>query len=106
MFLWISIRFYLETFLMRNVFVFRDIQDIGKIQKIINGKKEKYKRLVLITSKFGYDLSQIIQFIQDPIKLKKYFNDKMYNKNKKGSLMIYVDKNFDINKDILPKYPY
>ena len=78
--------------------------DMHKIQKIINGKKEKYKKLVLITSKFGYDLSQIIEFIQDPIKMKQYFNEKMYNKNKKGSLMVYVDKNFDINKNVLEEY--
>merc|ERR1712154_496101 len=79
-------------------------QNTNSIQKIINNKKEKYKKLQLITSKFGYDLSQIIQFIQCPKKLRKYFVNKMYNKNKKNSLMLFVDQNYDINKNVLKEY--
>merc|ERR1712130_602278 len=74
------------------------------VQKIINAKKEKYKKLQLITSKFGYDLSQIIQFIQSPKELKEYFSGKMYNKNKQNSLMMFVDQNYDINKNVLKEY--
>merc|ERR1712130_1031344 len=71
-------------------------QSINSIQKIINGKKEKYKKLQLITSKFGYDLSQIIQYIQSPKELRQYFVNKMYDKNKQNSLMMFVDQNYDI----------
>jgi len=60
--------------------------------------------LQLITSKFGYDLSQIIQFIQSPKELREYFSDKMYNKNKQNSLMMFVDQNYDINKNVLKEY--
>merc|ERR1712228_861470 len=79
-------------------------QSINSIQKVINGKKEKYKKLQLITSKFGYDLSQIIQFIQSPKELRQYFVNKMYNKNKQNSLMMFVDQNYDINKNVLKEY--
>merc|ERR1712130_1010984 len=79
-------------------------QSINSIQKIINGKKEKYKKLQLITSKFGYDLSQIIQYIQSPKELRQYFVNKMYNKNKQNSLMMFVDQNYDINKNVLKEY--
>merc|ERR1712130_747479 len=79
-------------------------QNTNSIQKIINNKKEKYKKLQLITSKFGYDLSQIIQFIQSPKELRQYFVNKMYNKNKQNSLMMFVDQNYDINKNVLKEY--
>merc|ERR1712129_508524 len=79
-------------------------QSISSVQKIINAKKEKYKKLQLITSKFGYDLSQIIQYIQSPKELRKYFDDKMYNQDKQNSLMMFVDQNYDINKNVLKEY--
>merc|ERR1712154_261225 len=77
---------------------------IQSIQKMINAKKEKYKKLQLITSKFGYDLSQIIQFIQSPKELRQYFVNTMYDKNKQNSLMVFVDQNYDINKNVLKEY--
>merc|ERR1712154_311289 len=79
-------------------------QSIDAVQKVINGKKEKYKKLQLITSKFGYDLSQIIEHIQSPKELRQYFVNKMYNKNKQNSLMMFVDQNYDINKNVLKEY--
>merc|ERR1712154_399815 len=77
---------------------------IGEKEKKIYKLKKKNQKLQLITSKFGYDLSQIIQFIQCPKKLRKYFVNKMYNKNKKNSLMLFVDQNYDINKNVLKEY--
>eukprot|EP01084_Bolivina_argentea_P114348 203595_1 len=80
-------------------------QKINILIKQINIKKEKYKKLNLITNKFNYDLTQIIQFIQSPNELKKYFIQKMYNKNKKNNeLLLFVDQNYEINKNILNEY--
>merc|ERR1712176_1326101 len=79
-------------------------QSIQSIQKMINAKKEKYKKLQLITSKFGYDLAHVIQFIQSPKELRAYFSEKMYSTDKQNSLTMFVDQNYDIDKDVLKEY--
>ena len=82
--------------------VIKELEDsIASIQKVLLQKKEKLKKLQLVTSKFGYDLSQIIQHIQSPSELKGYFMDKMvrHHQKRKGG-----HNEFEINKNVQNEY--
>jgi len=73
--------------------------NIEVLSKSLLRKKETLKKLQSVTSKFGYDLSVIIQFIQSPSELRAYFVEKM-SRWREGA----HSNEFEINKNVQNEY--